>query len=158
MTEASVSARIVAEAVARGLTVATAESLTAGRVAAAIADTPGASAVLRGGVVSYASEVKASLLGVSTSLLARVGSVHPDVAERMAVGARTACGADVAVSTTGVAGPEAHDGQSVGTVYIGWSTSRGTGQQRLSLAGDRESIRAQATDAALQALLRHLVS
>src|SRR5690606_38792196 len=86
-------------------------------IAARLAEVPGASAVLRGGVVSYSSEVKASLLGVAAQLLEAHGSVDPEVARQMAVGAQRACGAGAAVSATGVAGTEPHDGKAVGTVY-----------------------------------------
>nr|WP_149957833.1 CinA family protein [Zafaria cholistanensis] len=145
--------RLVAAAAARSLTLATAESLTAGQVAAAIADVPGASAVLRGGVVAYHNEVKAAVLGVDAGLLESVGSVDREVARQMALGARRACGADLAVSTTGVAGPAAHDGQPVGTVFIGWAGPDGSGAHELRLDGDRMRIRAASRDAALGLLL-----
>ena len=110
--------RAVALARQQGLTIATGESLTAGMVAAALAAIPGASAVLRGGVVSYHRDVKASLLGVDTGLLNRVGAVDPEVATQMAQGAKDACGADIGVATTGVAGPEPHEGKDVGSVVV----------------------------------------
>ncbi|WP_233548719.1 CinA family protein [Galactobacter valiniphilus] len=116
---APLARELVTRAGAAGLTVATAESLTAGLVAATIADVPGASAVLRGGVVSYAVEVKASVLGVDAAWLAEHGPVDPRVAEEMAAGAARVCDADLGVSTTGVAGPEPHGGRAVGTVYLG---------------------------------------
>ena len=107
--------QVVSAFIERGVTAATAESLTAGLVAATLADVPGASAMLQGGVVSYASEVKARLLDVSRKLLEDVGSVDAEVARQMAEGTRAACGADYGVSTTGVAGPDPHDGKPVGT-------------------------------------------
>ncbi len=116
---APLARELVSRAAAAGLTVATAESLTAGLVAATIADVPGASAVLRGGVVSYAVEVKARVLGVDAAWLAEHGPVDPRVAEEMAIGAARVCDADLGVSTTGVAGPEPHGGREVGTVYLG---------------------------------------
>ena len=143
----------VARAIERGLTVATAESLTAGMVAAVLADTPGASAMLQGGVVAYANPVKAELLGVSRELLDAVGSVDGQVAAAMAAGARTACGADVAVSTTGVAGPEPHDGKDVGTVFIGLATAEGATSFAYRFEGSRQEIRALACGAALERLL-----
>ncbi|WP_077489208.1 CinA family protein [Sinomonas mesophila] len=146
-------AEVVAEFVARGLTAGTAESLTAGQVAAALADVPGASAMLRGGIVSYASEVKASLLGVPESLLAEAGSVEPEVARAMAVGARDALGADYAVATTGAAGPEPHDGKPVGTVFVAVAGPAGSVVAAHLFAGGRAEIRAAATRAALAALL-----
>ncbi|MCG7423321.1 nicotinamide-nucleotide amidohydrolase family protein [Micrococcus sp. ACRRV] len=102
-----------------GLTVATAESLTAGLVAARLADVPGASAALQGGVVAYQNHVKAGLLGVDAGLLTARGAVDAEVARQMACGARRAAGADVGVATTGVAGPEPHQGKPVGTVFVG---------------------------------------
>ena len=91
--------------------VATAESLTGGDVGGAICTVPGASAYYRGGVISYAYEVKARVLGVDAQLLATEGAVNPEVAAQMAAGAARVCGADYAVSTTGVAGPDPADGQ-----------------------------------------------
>lgn len=102
-----------------GLTVATAESLTAGLVAARLADVPGASAALQGGVVAYQNHVKSGLLGVDAGLLTARGAVDAEVARQMACGARRAAGADVGVATTGVAGPEPHQGKPVGTVFVG---------------------------------------
>lgn len=146
----------VARAIERGLTVATAESLTAGMVAAVLADTPGASGMLQGGVVAYANSVKASILGVSRELLDAAGSVDGQVAAAMAAGARTACGTDVAVATTGVAGPEAHDGKDVGTVFIGLATAEGATSFAYHFEGSRQEIRALACGAALERLLEAL--
>ncbi|WP_417220744.1 CinA family protein [Arthrobacter sp.] len=150
--------RVVAAGIRAGLTVATAESLTAGWIAGAIADVPGASAVLRGGVVSYHNQVKQDLLGVDADLLRERGSVDQEVARQMAVGARESCTADVAVSSTGVAGPDAHDGKPVGTVYIGHASGSGSGARELHLSGDRQQIRAAARDAALEVLAELLES
>ncbi|MBT8160182.1 MULTISPECIES: CinA family protein [Arthrobacter] len=144
-------------AIKQGLTVATAESLTAGLVAATLADTPGASGMLQGGVVAYQNSVKSAVLGVPADLLDAVGSVDGGVAGAMADGARRACGADVGVSTTGVAGPLAHDGKPVGTVYIGIATADGSVAYAYSFEGDRPGIRAQALSAALERLLECLV-
>ncbi|XDP47298.1 CinA family protein [Sinomonas sp. P10A9] len=152
--EASATAREVVEAfIARGSTAATAESLTAGLVVAGLADIPGASAMLRGGVVSYASGVKADVLGVSRDLLAEAGSVDAEVARQMADGARRVCGADYAVATTGAAGPEPHDGKPVGTVFVAVSGPRGTTVEGYAFDGDRQAIRAAATQAAFARLL-----
>lgn len=156
MTTTQRAGQVIERAIAQHLSIATAESLTAGLIAAELATVPGASAVLRGGVVSYASEVKSALLGVDEELLATAGSVDPQVAEQMALGARRACGADLAVSATGVAGPEPHDGKGVGTVYIGWAYAGGSGAQAHHFVGGREAIRAQATQAALQQLIQLL--
>jgi len=141
-------------AISRGLTVATAESLTAGLVAARLADVPGASAMLRGGVVAYHNQVKEQVLGVGAELLAERGSVDADVARAMAAGARQACGADFAVSTTGVAGPDAHDGKPVGTVYIGIAGMAGAQAFAHHFVGGREQIR----EAALRAAVGHLLN
>lgn len=110
---------VIAWGTSAGVTLATAESLTAGLVAAALADVPGASAVLQGGVVAYQNTVKTDLLDVDPDLLASRGAVDPEVARQMAAGARRALGADVGASTTGVAGPESHQGRPVGTVMVG---------------------------------------
>lgn len=146
----------VARLAAAGESVATAESLTAGLLAAAICDVPGASAVFPGGVVSYAGAVKAGLLGVDEGLLAARGSVDPDVARAMAEGARAACGAVHGISTTGVAGPSAHDGKPVGRVYLGLAGPGGSRSVELDLAGDRAAIRARTVELALGLLLEEL--
>ncbi|WP_309248183.1 CinA family protein [Rothia santali] len=146
----------VARLAAAGESVATAESLTAGLLAAAICDVPGASAVFPGGIVSYAGAVKASLLGVDEELLAARGSVDPDVAGAMAEGARVACGAVHGISTTGVAGPSAHDGKPVGRVYLGLAGPGGSRSVELDLAGDRAAIRARTVELALGLLLEEL--
>ncbi|MDN6200950.1 MAG: CinA family protein [Micrococcaceae bacterium] len=149
----ALAARIISEATRRGITVATAESLTAGWISAALADVPGASAVLRGGVVSYHNQVKQEVLGVDASLLESRGSVDAEVARRMAVGARRICTSDVAVASTGVAGPEAHDGKEVGTVFIGHAGPHGSGAVEFRFTGGRQAIRAQACERALERLL-----
>ncbi|MDR2255099.1 MAG: nicotinamide-nucleotide amidohydrolase family protein [Arthrobacter sp.] len=154
---APLARELVVRASAAGLSVATAESLTAGLVAATIADVPGASAILRGGVVSYAVEVKASVLGVDAAWLAEHGPVDPRVAEEMAAGAARVCGADLGVSTTGVAGPEPHGGRPVGTVYLGvaeaGTSPHAVGHRLETFAGDRDAVRWAAVKAALELLL-----
>ena len=136
-----------------GLSVATAESLTAGLVAARLADVPGASAVLRGAVVAYATDLKHSLLGVDADLLAAAGAVHPDVAEQMADGVRLRLGADVAVSTTGVAGPDPQDGAAPGTVFVAVAAPSGTRVRGEWLDGDRRGVREGTVRLALELLL-----
>jgi nicotinamide-nucleotide amidase len=153
-----IAGETVAAAVERGVTVATAESLTAGMVTAMLADTAGASAMLRGGVVSYSNSVKRDLLRVPQELLDAVGSVDGDVAAAMAEGARNACGADLGVSTTGVAGPNGHDGKPVGTVFIGIATAQGATSYPYSFEGTRAEIRALACEAALARLQEALAS
>jgi nicotinamide-nucleotide amidase len=139
---------------ARGQTIAVAESLTGGMFAAALTAVPGASAVFRGGVVSYATDLKASLLGVPAVLLDAHGAVHPAVASAMAEGARQRMIATVGAATTGVAGPDPQDGQPVGTVYIAVS-SAGAGPivRSLALSGDRQQIRQATVDRLLGLLV-----
>ncbi len=137
---------LIAELTARGLSVAVAESLTGGLLTAKLIDPPGASAVVWGGVVAYNTELKHSLLGVDSYVLAAHGAVHPDVAGRMAVGVREHCRvsgrpADIGIATTGAAGPDPQDGQPAGTVFVGISTPAGTRVTRLALSGDRSEIR-----------------
>lgn len=101
----------------RGLTIATAESLTGGLLAAVLTEIPGSSAVVRGGVVVYATDLKHQLAGVDAELLAERGPVDPLVAAELADGARRVCGSDVGVGLTGVAGPDPQNGIGVGTWY-----------------------------------------
>jgi nicotinamide-nucleotide amidase len=138
------------------LTVATAESLTAGLLSATIAGVPGASTVLRGGLVVYATDLKHTLAGVSEDTLATDGPVAATTAEQLAVGARTVCGADWGLGLTGVAGPEPQDGRPVGTVFLGLAGPEGTEVVRLKLAGDRWTIRVEAVRAAVTELVRCL--
>lgn len=153
MNEHTLAQQVVLAAVADGVRIGTAESLTAGMVASALATVPGASAALQGGIVAYQSDVKSALLGVDQDLLDTEGAVHADVARQMADGARRVLGADIAVSTTGVAGPEPHGGKPVGTVFIGTSGADGSVAVAYSFGGGRAEIRAQAEEAALEQLL-----
>jgi nicotinamide-nucleotide amidase len=151
------AADLVAELAARHLTIGVAESLTGGLLAAELIRIPGASVVVNGGVVAYNTELKRTLLHVDGSILNVHGAVHPDVAIQMAVGVRTAVAvggvrADVGVSTTGAAGPDAQDGQEPGTVFIGVSTSSRAWAIPLHLHGDRASIRAQTVERAVEAV------
>jgi nicotinamide-nucleotide amidase len=137
---------LIAELTARGETLAVAESLTGGLVVATLVDVPGASAVVRGGVVAYATPVKHSVLGVSEDLLEAEGAVHPEVARQMAAGVRIALSVDGepatwGISTTGVAGPDPQDGKPVGTVYVGIASAAGAEAFELHLDGDRGAIR-----------------
>ncbi|NNH74914.1 CinA family protein [Nocardia uniformis] len=141
-----------------GQTVATAESLTAGLLAATLAGVPGASAVLRGGLIVYATDLKETLAGVSADTLATDGPVAASTAEQLAVGARIRCGADWGIGLTGVAGPDSQDGRAVGTVFLGLSGPEGTEVVRLKLSGDRWTIRVSAVRAAVTELLRSLRS
>ncbi len=162
---AELAADIIHVATARGASIAVAESLTGGDLVSALVSVPGASAVLRGGVVAYATDLKASVLGVDPTLLAVEGAVHPDVARQMAAGVRRVCGtierpAAVGVSTTGVAGPDTQDGRPVGLVYVGISTGElplhRAGSESAAfeffMPGDRAFVRENAVRAALGAL------
>lgn len=146
------AARLVAAARSAGAQVATAESLTGGMLGQLICAVPGASAVYRGGVISYASEVKASVLGVSEEVLADRGAVDPEVAEQMASGTARVCGADFGLATTGAAGPEPWDGKPVGRVYLGIFGGGHTRSVEKNYAGDRSAIRRQAALDALTLL------
>ena len=142
----------------RGQTLAVAESLTGGLLAATIVDVPGASAVFRGGLVVYATDLKGSLAGVPGELLAARGPVDPDVALALARGARERCRADWGLATTGVAGPDPQDGHPVGEVYVGIAGPDLADVRRLTLMGDRPAIRAGSVTAALALLTDTLVS
>jgi nicotinamide-nucleotide amidase len=150
------AADLVARLTAAGKTVAVAESLTGGLVAAALTDIPGASLVVRGGVLAYATDVKAQVLGVSEVLLAQVGAVDADVAEQMASGVRSLMGATYGLATTGVAGPDRVDGKPVGTVYVAVVGPDSSRVKALSLSGDRGDIRAKSVLAILTLLAEEL--
>lgn len=140
----------------RGQTLATAESLTAGLVTAAIANVPGASAVLRGGLVVYATDLKGELANVPNELLEAKGPVDPATAEALAVGTRKRCKADWGLATTGVAGPDPQDGKPVGMVYVAVAGPQGTAIRELSLTGDRAAIRTQTVTAVIELFAEQL--
>ncbi|TQM83532.1 nicotinamide-nucleotide amidase [Saccharothrix saharensis] len=140
----------------RGETVAAAESLTAGLVTAELTSVPGSSAVVRGGLVVYATDLKHTLAGVDAALLAEHGAVHPEVARQLAEGARERCGATWGLGLTGVAGPDPQDGVAPGTVHIGLSGPSGSSVRSLTLGGDRDEVRKSSTTAALTFLRDHL--
>lgn len=152
MTDAAVPA-LHERLTARGWTIAAAESLTGGMLVSTLVGQPGISAVLRGGVVAYATEVKRDVLGVDATLLEAVGAVDRTVALQMADGVRSLLGADVGVATTGVAGPEPQDGRPVGTVCLAVVTPGGGVSEEHHLAGTRAEIRAAAVEAALRLAL-----
>ncbi|MEV1011733.1 CinA family protein [Streptomyces sp. NPDC049881] len=156
----SLTARQVLQLLAeRGQTVAVAESLTGGLVAATLTDVPGASQAFRGSVTAYATEVKRTVLGVDGGLLAERGAVDAEVARQLAAGVRALLRADWGLATTGVAGPAEQDGKPVGTVYVAVS-GPATGKvvaQRLSLHGDRAAIRTGSVRAVLTLLRNELV-
>lgn len=138
---------------ARRLTVGTAESVTAGLVAGSLASVAGSSHVLRGGVVAYATDVKASLLGLTDELLAHV--VSEPVAVAMATAATRILDADVGIATTGVAGPEWLDEQPPGTVWIAVheASSGRSASRRLSILGERAEVRQAAVEGCLKLLI-----
>lgn len=151
-----------AEAIAalqrRGWMLGVAESLTGGAVTSALVSVSGASSVVRGGVVAYATPIKHSILDVEAGLLAREGAVHPEVALQMAQGVRRAMqvsgvDAEVGLSTTGIAGPDSPDGQPVGTVHIAVVTPARAETRPYFFAGDRSEIRESAVRAALDLLV-----
>lgn len=157
--------RLLAE---RSATVAAAESLTGGLIGAALTAMPGSSATFRGGMVTYATDLKAAELGVSRALLAEHGAVHPRVAGAMAEGVAARLGADYGIAVTGVAGPQPQDGRPVGTVHIAVAATHGadmsdTGRRpdvRVHsplLAGSRETIRELTVVHALDLLRRRLL-
>jgi nicotinamide-nucleotide amidase len=152
-------ASVLATLLARRQTLAVAESLTGGLLAATIVDVPGASRVFRGGLVVYATDLKASLAGVPADLLAQRGPVDSDVAMALAEGARQRCGADWGLATTGVAGPDPQNGMPVGTVFVGVAgPGAPASAQRLALDGSRAAIRAGTVAAALDLLAAALAA
>ena len=149
--------QVIAALKARGLTLAAAESCTGGLTAKRLTDVPGASAVFLGGVVSYTNGVKERALGVPHDMLEEYGAVSEPVARAMAEGVRRLTCADLALSVTGVAGPDKDDrGHDVGTVYIALSAKNETTVQLLHLSGGRSAIRAAAADEMFRMLLAYL--
>jgi PncC family amidohydrolase len=140
------------------LSLALAESCTGGLIAERITSIPGSSVCFKGGVVSYANEVKQALLGVSPAILEIEGAVSETCAQAMADGTRRACQADIGLSVTGIAGPGgATPTKPVGLVFIGVATSKAISAKKFLFSGDRASIRQQAADAALQLALESAV-
>lgn len=141
----------------RAATLAVAESLTGGLVGARLTAVPGSSVVFRGGVVAYATDIKASLLEVDAELLAREGAVHPQVAREMAVGVRRLLDATYGLALTGVAGPEGQDGRPPGTVHVAVAGPNGASVRSPEpYPGSRGEVRESAVRAALDLLLRTL--
>jgi PncC family amidohydrolase len=133
-------------------TVAVAESLTGGELCAALTAPSGASTVVRGGVVVYATDLKATLAGVPQPLLAERGAVDPDVALALASGVRERLRASYGLAVTGVAGPDPQDGKPVGTVYVGLAGPAGGYQEGHRFSGSRAEIRAATVNAAVRVL------
>ncbi|WP_279432476.1 CinA family protein [Labedella endophytica] len=153
----SVVADLMAALEGSGHTVAVAESLTGGALASALISPAGASAVVRGGVVAYDTELKASLLGVDRDLLDEQGPVHPEVARQMAIGVRVALAtsqgpASIGVATTGVAGPASQGGHPAGTVFVAVAHGDEVDVREAAFDGDRSSVRAATVDLALEML------
>jgi len=161
----STAAEVVRLLTVRGETVAVAESLTGGLVAAELAGVPGASKAFRGSVTAYATDLKRDVLGVDATLLDQRGAVDPQVAAEMAAGVRTLLGAHWGISTTGVAGPEPQDGRPVGTVFIAVhgpgetmnESASGGKVAALRLNGSRTEIRMESVRSVLALLLERLV-
>ncbi|XVQ88310.1 CinA family protein [Microbispora siamensis] len=148
-----VASEVLSLLVRQGATAAVAESLTGGLIGAAMTGPMGASAAFRGGVIAYATDLKASLLDVPSDLLEREGAVHPDVAAAMAIGVRKLTDSDYGLAVTGVAGPDPQDGKPVGTVHVALA---GPGERvwhrDLRLTGDRHTIRTATCQEALTLL------
>ena len=137
-----------------GKSLVTAESLTGGGIGAAITSVSGASAVYKGGIISYTNEVKEALLCVPKDVLERYGAVSAWTAGYMAAGARNLLRADVAVSVTGLAGPGGDDkGNPVGLVFVGYADDKRITSRRFVFSGDREEVRKQAVEEALKLIL-----
>lgn len=140
-----------------GKTLATAESCTGGMIGAALTSVPGASKVYKGGIISYWSEIKQNLLDVAQEDLENLGPVSMQVAGSMADGARKALHSDIAISVTGLAGPDGDEfGRPVGTVFVGFSSGQRTLAKQFRFSGSREEIRTQAARAALELLLENV--
>jgi nicotinamide-nucleotide amidase len=137
-------------------TVASAESLTGGAVASTLVEIPGVSAVYRGGLVVYATDLKHALAGVPLELLEERGPVDPDVAVALAAGARERCGADWGLATTGVAGPDPQDGKPPGLVFVAVSGPPGSVVDRLEIEGNRAAVRSGSVTAVLNLLVAQL--
>ena len=146
----TVAEKLVALLKAQGLTCATAESCTGGGVGSAITAVPGSSAVFAGGVISYSNDVKRDVLGVSSDILQNVGAVSSETAAQMAEGARRLLKTALAVSLTGIAGPDGgSEEKPVGLVWFGLATTDGVRTEKAIFRGDRAQVRAQAVTHAL---------
>ena len=138
----------------QGRTLVTAESCTGGGIGAALTAVPGSSRVYKGGIICYTNWVKTNLLGVESDLLDREGAVSSKVAEKMASGVLNRLDADVAVSVTGLAGPDGDEfGNPVGTVFIGYAEAEKVLSRHCYFEGTREEIREQAITAALHLVM-----
>ena len=146
--------KTIETAIEKQRTIATAESLTGGLIAGTLTAIPGSSAVIKGGIVSYVNEIKNAVLGVDEGVLSTEGPVCEKTAIQMAQGARKLLGTDIAVSVTGIAGPGGEEpGKPVGTVWVGISSDQGSFATQHSFSGNRNDIRVQTINAALEAIL-----
>lgn len=141
---------------ARGLTVATCESLTGGMICSTMVDVPGASSVVRGGLITYQTDTKTLLAGVDAALIVAKGVVSGEVAQAMAEGTRTRLGVDIAVSATGMASPGDPGEPPAGTVFVGVASARGVRAIPLTLAGTRMEIRQKTVQSALEAIIEEI--
>lgn len=139
-----------------GKTLVTAESLTGGGIGQALTAVPGASRIYKGGIISYVDEVKQAILGVPAEILRTLGAVSSPTAAGMARGVRKLLQADIALSVTGLAGPGGDEfGHEVGTVFIGYEDDKKAMVKEFHFSGDRESVRSQTIQAALETILEH---
>ena len=138
------------------LTVGTCESLTGGLICATLVDVPGASKVVRGGLITYQTDTKPLLAGVDAALIERCGVVSGEVARAMAEGARARLGVDIAVSATGMASPGEENDPPAGTVYVGVASEKGVRAIPLQLEGTRQEIRQQTVESAIGAIIEEI--
>lgn len=151
--------RLAQGLLSRGRTVAVAESCTGGGVGARLTSRSGSSAYFRGGVIAYADRIKVDLLGVEMEKLESLGAVSAPVAEDMATGVRVRCATDYGIAVSGIAGPGGGTpDRPVGLVYVAVASPDGCTVRELRLAGNREQVREQSVDAALELLLETLQS
>ena len=151
--QTTIASALQAELFGRSLMLATAESLTGGRLGDVLSAAPGSSDTYLGGVITYATELKQKILGVSDETVENHGVVSAECADEMALGVRNLTGADYAVSTTGVAGPTTQEGKPVGLVFIGVAGPHGIRSKRFHFDGERAEIREKVVKAAIDLVL-----
>ena len=152
--ESSLESKVIALLIEKNATVATAESCTGGMVAEKLTSVSGASSAIKYSVVTYCNKAKEILVGVNHETLEKFGAVSEQTAKEMAAGVRGIMGADIGVSVTGLAGPLGDEGKPVGLVYIGVSSDNYSAVLENHFTGDRDSVRKQATDTALDLVLK----
>ena len=152
--EANLESKVIASLIEKKATVATAESCTGGMVAEKLTSVSGASSAIKYSVVTYCNKAKEILVGVNHETLEKFGAVSEQTASEMAAGVRKIMGADIGVSVTGLAGPLGDEGKPVGLVYIGVSSDNYNAVLENHFDGDRDSVRKQATDTALELVLK----